>query len=154
MGVSCSGAEAVVARDSSGLATAPFASVAVPALELVAAGLLVLPGAAHAGLALATSLLCLFGAAIAVNLARGRTDIDCGCGGAAQKISAALLVRNLVLVAALLTASLAPVSQPLTEAAAIGIGGFALVLTSLYFAVNQMLGNARRFADAGWTRPA
>ncbi len=133
---------------------APVAAVGLPALEIVAAGMLVLPAAAPFGLALATALLCLFGAAIGVNLARGRTDIDCGCGSSAQKISGALLMRNLVLVAGLLAAAAAPVALPVDAAATVGIGGLAVFLTFLYFAANQMLANARRFADAGWTKAA
>ena len=49
-------------------------------------------------------LLSVYMAAIAVNLLRGRRDIDCGCGGAAaQRLSGWLLLRNgllLVLCAA------------------------------------------------------
>ena len=42
------------------------------------------------------AVLALYAAAIAVNLARGRRDIDCGCAGPAarQPLSEWLLVRN------------------------------------------------------------
>ena len=74
------------------------------AAEAVTAGLLLapLPGA-PGGLA-ALGLLATYTAAIAINLARGRRDIDCGCLGpwARQPLSYGLLVRNGLLVAAAL----------------------------------------------------
>lgn len=42
-------------------------------------------------------LLLVYGAGLTLNLARGRRDLDCGCGGAAQRIHPALVVRNVVL---------------------------------------------------------
>lgn len=52
---------------------------------------------------LAAALLATYGAAMAINLARGRRDIDCGCfgpaGGASRHtLSGWLLIRNLALV--------------------------------------------------------
>ena len=46
---------------------------------------------------LALSLLLLYAAAIAINLLRGRYDIDCGCGGEATPIGWGLVMRNVVL---------------------------------------------------------
>jgi uncharacterized membrane protein YphA (DoxX/SURF4 family) len=55
----------------------------------------------------ASALLCLFAAAMAINLARGRTHIDCGCFDAAQRqtLRWSLVVRNLVLVSLLVAAA-------------------------------------------------
>jgi hypothetical protein len=52
----------------------------------------------------AAALLLLYAAAIAWNLARGRRDIDCGCGGpfGQQTLSEGLVLRNLALAAAAL----------------------------------------------------
>jgi hypothetical protein len=63
------------------------------------------------GLAGAAALLGLYAAAIAVNLARGRRHLDCGCTGPALRrpISGWLVLRNLLLVAIAL-ADLAPVT--------------------------------------------
>ena len=56
----------------------PFAQL-LPWLELIcAAGLLFVATAAHA-LLFASGLLMMFSVAVAVNLLRGRTHIDCGC---------------------------------------------------------------------------
>jgi hypothetical protein len=75
----------------------------------VAVGLVWPAGAAVAGSA-AGALLALYSAAIAINLARGRSEIDCGCSARPQRLSGALLVRNAALGAAVWPA-IAPASQ-------------------------------------------
>lgn len=67
----------------------------------IAAGILVLiPGFATLGMSLAASLLFIYSAAIAINLLRGRTSLDCGCNGPDKRqfISKGLLLRNLLLL--------------------------------------------------------
>jgi hypothetical protein len=66
---------------------------------LVATGLL-LPSLRALSASLAFVILLLYSAAIAINLLRGRRDIDCGCGGlwGQQPLSAALLLRNAALM--------------------------------------------------------
>jgi hypothetical protein len=66
-----------------------------------------------AGAALAAGLLGLFAVAMAINLARGRTQIDCGCFQSTlrQRLSVALVVRNLLLIAVVLTLFV-PQAQP------------------------------------------
>ena len=81
----------------------------------------------------AIALLMLFAAAMAINIARGRVHIDCGCGQAflAQHLSRPLVARNLVLAALLLPSLLpsAPVPVPaLLSAVAAGLGFFLLYL--------------------------
>ncbi len=103
----------------------PGATVLVVAEGAVVAALLV---ARRWGLAGAAALLALYAGAIAVNLARGRRHLDCGCTGPAMRrpISGWLVVRNLALVAvAVALAALAPVQprpmvwiDPLTVVAA------------------------------------
>jgi uncharacterized membrane protein YphA (DoxX/SURF4 family) len=55
------------------------------------------------GAALAVFLLACFTAAMGINLARGRTEIDCGCFQSVlrQRLSPALLLRNLLFIAVL-----------------------------------------------------
>jgi len=79
------------------------AGMTLGAEVVVAVGVLVPSGFPHAVLG-AIMLLAIYSAAIAVNLARGRRTIDCGCGGpgARQPISEWLLARNLGLVVAAL----------------------------------------------------
>lgn len=76
----------------------PFAYL-LPIVELGTALHLLLPVTRPAAAAAAVLLLLLFAAAMAVNLARGRRDIDCGCfvGRLRQRLSWPLVVRNLLL---------------------------------------------------------
>jgi methylamine utilization protein MauE len=76
-----------------------FAVWAVPAGEAAVAAAALAPG--RAGAAAAAVLLTSYGAAIALNLARGRRAIDCGClgPGQSQPLSWALVARNAVLAA-------------------------------------------------------
>ena len=80
------------------------------ALTVIAAGALLIAGAVTAaalvwpatrriGACAAAAQLIVFAAAIAVNLRRGRTGIDCGCFGSRlrQRLSGWMVVRNLVL---------------------------------------------------------
>jgi uncharacterized membrane protein YphA (DoxX/SURF4 family) len=77
----------------------------LPPGEMVLALALVfgLPGSELA----ASALLCLFAAAMAINLVRGRSHIDCGCFDAAQRqpLRWSLVVRNVVLVSLLIAAA-------------------------------------------------
>lgn len=77
--------------------TAPAAYL-VLAAEVVAAAALI--ANARLGSVVALCLLCLYTLAIAINLVRGRRDIDCGCAGPAvrQTLSGWLVVRNIGLI--------------------------------------------------------
>ncbi|MCK6371652.1 MAG: methylamine utilization protein MauE [Gammaproteobacteria bacterium] len=78
-------------------------AAALPWIELIlAAGLLAGLRPAALGAAL---LLVLYGAAMAVNLARGRRLMDCGCGAKPQRLSGWLLLRNAALAAGALFAA-------------------------------------------------
>ncbi len=89
-------------------------------------------------------LLTMFSVAIAINLARGRTNIDCGCFGPAlrQELSGWLLIRNLFLM--ILTAVVIfPTSGRAIESidvVTIVLG--ALTLVTLYASANFAIGNA------------
>ena len=91
-------------------AARPLAALLLLA-EVAAAALLLAPGGYGRGAALAAALLALYAAAIAVNLVRGRRDLDCGCGGPGmhRPVSGALVARNLLLGGVAL-ALLAPAS--------------------------------------------
>jgi len=121
------------------------AALGLPLLEIAASLGLMVPRLVHPGTALALLLLLLFTAAMSVNLARGRLDIDCGCGGDSQRISVSLLVRNLVLVAALALTLAVPVRLHFGAAVTVGVAGFGVFLTGLYFATNQLIANAQAF---------
>lgn len=97
----------------------------LPVVEIaVAAGLLIGATAVPAALA-AAALLAVFGAAIAVNVLRGRTWIDCGCfrNGLKQQIGWALVARNALMAgAALAVAGLLPAAPgPMLAEALVGL---------------------------------
>lgn len=78
-------------------ATVRMASRLLIAMECMTLALLVWQPTRALGLGVAAALLLLYAVAIAANVLRGRTHIDCGCGGAAHPVSAALALRNLCL---------------------------------------------------------
>lgn len=68
----------------------------IPVVELMTGAALLIPATRMVAAWAAGGLLCAYIAAIGVNLLRGRRNIDCGCGGPAQKqiISEWMLARN------------------------------------------------------------
>lgn len=101
------------AYDLAPRAMLPVLGGLLPILELaLAAGLLIAPTRPAAG-ALGAFLLSGYGVAIALNLHRGRRDLDCGCMGfgAQSRISSALLWRNALAAVASLSAGLLPRAQ-------------------------------------------
>ncbi len=116
----------------------------LPMLECTAAvGLLPTSTRALAA-SMVLALLLIFSLAISVNLARGRTNIDCGCFGPAlrQELSGWLLLRNLFLMI-LATFVILPTSGRPTESLdAVTIALGALTLVILYASANFAIGNA------------
>ncbi len=121
---------------------AQAAGWALPPAEAAVATALLIPATARAACAAGAALLLLFALGMAVNVARGRREIDCGCGGAdGQTLSWALVARNVVL-AAMLTAA-ATTAAPAAWGAAEGALclAAAAALAAMYFVANQLLAN-------------
>jgi len=93
-----------------------------------------------AGAALAIALLAGFALAMGINLARGRREIDCGCfqSGLRQRLSAALVARNLLL-AILLTPLLAAAAGGATALQWIDGVGAGLAAYALYLALGEIV---------------
>jgi len=127
-----------------------FASVTAVVLASCEASLgvaLVTPaafGLRGAALVASATLLALYGAAIAVNLARGRRDIECGCAGPAarQPLSEWLLARNALLVAMALGCLGGAASRPLVWIDALTVGGGIAMLGATWIAVHRLQANA------------
>jgi hypothetical protein len=114
-------------------AVLPVARV-LPIIEAaIGVGMLVPPSRSTALIALA-ALMVVYAAVIAVNLWRGRHQIDCGCGADAHPLSWLLVVRNAVLAAAALA-----VSPPTSERAFEWLDGVTLVLGVLAFFVLYLM---------------
>lgn len=96
------------------------------------------------------ALLLIFAVAMAINVGRGRTHIDCGCSQEflAQPLSWALVARNLVLAGLLLPSLVSFAPMPMADVwtgAAAGLGFFLLyLLFNLFTALPATA--ARRFA--------
>jgi hypothetical protein len=121
-------------------ALVPTTGALVITLEGAVALGLVLP-ATRAVCALAgAGLLLVYGAAIAINLVRGRREIDCGCSLQRRPIGRWMVVRNVSLAAALLVCAV-PISERalgIADAVTIGAGLFVLIL--LYASLDLLLG--------------
>jgi hypothetical protein len=129
--------------------TAAAAARVIVGAELAAAAALLAPGPRIPGPLLTALLLGVYTSAIAINLARGRRDVDCGCTGPAlrQPLRGALLARNTMLLAGAL-ACLAPVHpRPLVWVDALTIVAAVSVLVMFYATLDRMLANAPRLAS-------
>ena len=127
-----------------------IAARVLPPLELAAGATLVMPMTSSVGAVFGLCLMALFTMAIAVNLARGRVSIDCGCGGASgQKLSPGLVVRNLLVTFGLIVALMAPPRGDVDSVSTMGVIGASLALIALYFAANQLMTNVQAFGALG-----
>lgn len=111
-------------------ALAPLVSPLLALVEIAVALALVVPGGAQAGGFGVMMLLATYSGAIAINLARGRRHIDCGCMGPAhrQPLTAWLLARNALLIAAAFGAVLPATARSLGWIDALSVlGGFCTV---------------------------
>jgi hypothetical protein len=124
---------------------APTAALLIAA-ELGAAVGLWLPGLGADAACAAAGLLALYAGAIAINIARGRRDIDCGCGRVAgdQPLSVALVIRNCVLGVAALASALPAAPRALTWIDGITVFASVVTLALLYAAVDGLLITAPR----------
>lgn len=111
----------------------PLAGMAVIGAEVIAALLLLLPPARAPGVYLAAALLACYALAIAVNLLRGRTRIDCGCLGFGRhdRIAWTMVLRNLALIALALAALLPASPRELVGLDALTIGASVVTIAVL-----------------------
>ena len=118
----------------------PAAAGFVAAELALASGLWLEPLRAASALG-AAGLMTLYGVAIAANLARGRRDIDCGCGGplGRQALSEALVLRNLGLAGAALACSLPMAPRELAWLDVLTLAAAVGAAAALYAASNVLL---------------
>jgi len=125
-------------------------ALVVPSLEVVLAvmllGALVVPALRVPGLAGAAGLLAVYAGVIAVNLARGRRHVDCGCAGPAgrQPISGWLVGRNALLVAAAVLAAAPLRDRPLGVVDVCTIVAATAALAALYASAERLLAAGAR----------
>lgn len=117
------------------------AALAIVGAEIVVTVGLLVPqtrGVAAIGAAI---LLGLYAGAIAINLRRGRTSIDCGCGGGGQGISRLHVVRNLILMSLSVPVMLFDSAIVPQLGLSLAVIGCVLVLWLTFLAFDQLLGN-------------
>jgi hypothetical protein len=114
----------------------------IPCAELAAALALLWEPRRPAFALPAVCLLLLYAGAMGVNLARGRRDLDCGCGTARQRrfIAAWMVWRNIILAAALCAVALPYSPRPVTVTDLLTIAGGLAVSAALYATVDRLLG--------------
>jgi len=126
---------------------------AVPPLALslatleaaLVAGWLLLPGAALIPVA-SIALLAIYMAAIGINLARGRRDIDCGCGfgtvARAQTLTPWLVLRNALLMLVAASALLPIRDRELGTTDYLALAAAVTTAVMLFAAAGQLARNA------------
>jgi hypothetical protein len=123
----------------------PFAAAMVTALELGAALLILIAATRPFGALLAAGLLAGYATAMAINLARGRVHLDCGCLGVGQRQAVRwwMVGRNLAIAALALLAGQPLVARELTLLDADTVVCTAVTLAILYTAQNVLGASAR-----------
>ncbi|MGV8955337.1 MAG: MauE/DoxX family redox-associated membrane protein [Cypionkella sp.] len=117
------------------------ASWAMAGAETLAVVLQVVPLGRPLGLSLMVLLLLAYAGAMTINIRRGRTTIECGCGGAVQPLSSSLVIRNLLLAGLGLGSLLLPLgAMSASDAIAAIASGFGLWVAFLL--IEQILANA------------
>jgi uncharacterized membrane protein len=130
----------------------PVAQIVI-GLELFVGAGLIIPTTTLAAAGCALVLLAVFIVAMSINLARGRVEIDCGCFQSAlrQRLSAGLVVRNLVLMLLLspvLIGPAAPAENALLPGSGLQILD-GLAAGVLAFILYQVLGQLLALARPG-----
>lgn len=124
-----------------------------PVAEVMAGIALLFDATRTAGFVLGVLVLGAATAGVAINVARGHTDIDCGCGGAEghTRLSWALVARNGVLLALLALGAQAGTQlgneRALVWIDYLSVAGGTLMLLTLYAAANQLLANHPNLAQ-------
>lgn len=124
----------------------PVARV-LPWIEIAVAISLLFAITRPLGAVIAAALLSLYAMAMAINLSRGRSQIDCGCGDTPQALSGLLLLRNVVLTTGALLL-LAPVAtRPLGSLDMLFAVLFVAACTLSYTLFEQLSRNQTLLTD-------
>lgn len=109
--------------------------------EVLAGVLLLLPFARPVGASATALMLVLYAAAMGINIARGRTEIDCGCFGSRWRhgISRWMVGRNILLAILALALCMPTTQRPLTVFEVVLSVGIVVTLGFLYPVVGVAL---------------
>ncbi len=121
---------------------------ALPGIEIALAVGALVPATRPGTLLAIAALFVLYAAAMAVNLLRGRSYIDCGCGGAAHPLSWGLIGRNAVLAGLAVLASRPSLERAWGWLDSVTLIFGALACFAAYLATDELLRQAGRMARA------
>lgn len=119
----------------------------LPFVEVVIAVIVLIPATRHGGLVAFAWLIAIYGIAIAINLARGRPQIDCGCGGDVHLLSWGLVVRNALLAGIALAMSGPSVDRTYEWLDAVTLVVGVLALYGSYLTFDELLRQFGRIAE-------
>ncbi|RZF27484.1 methylamine utilization protein MauE [Paraburkholderia sp. UYCP14C] len=125
----------------------PFAFL-LPLAEIAATLAMLVPATRSVGAAALAALFVLFALALGINVARGRTDIDCGCNGFRQpgtvvphSIGWAQVARTLLLAALAALICLPQSARAVVWFDYLSVLGATLVAVAAFFTLDVLLAN-------------
>jgi hypothetical protein len=116
------------------------AGLLIGAVEIAVAAGLLWPVTRPMSAAIGSALLLLYAGAIGINLVRGRSDLDCGCGVQPRTIGGWMVIRNLFLAAVLAVVQIPASSRPLGLPDFATIVGGTIIAALLYVSAELLLG--------------
>ena len=121
----------------------PIVALALPVVEALAAAALLVDDLRVAGAYVAISVVGVATVAVAINVWRGRTNIDCGCGGVEgkQRLSWGLVARNSVLIVVLAATAFVPAPAIGSAVAATTLAAATLAFVLLFVTASRLLAN-------------
>jgi hypothetical protein len=125
-----------------------LAALLVVGLELGVVAALVGPVPRSGGPLGAFALLSVYAAAVAINVARGRRDLDCGCAGPGVRrpVGWTLVARNVVLASTALVMLAPQQARTLLWVDVLTVAGATAVLAALYTSVDRLTALAPELA--------
>lgn len=119
----------------------------LPWIEIATGVALLVPATRDPALLIFTALILAYAGAMAINLWRGRRQIDCGCGGEVHPLSWGLVLRNAVLAIAALLVAGPPVERALEWLDGVSLVIGVLAFYALYLLFDEVLRQFSRIAQ-------
>jgi len=124
----------------------------LPWIEMSLVFLLLIPFTRAFAASIAATLLVMYALAMAVNISRGRREIDCGCGDKPQTLSVTLLVRNAVLAAGSLLLVVPVMDRAMTTTDLVFVVLLTTVLAMAYLMVELLVRNHSLLKNFGLSK--
>jgi hypothetical protein len=119
---------------------------ALPVGEVIVGIGLLVPATRNSALLAFAALMLIYAGAMAINLLRGRSQIDCGCGAEVHLLSWALVARNVVLALIALALCRTSLARELDWLDGVTLIGGVLALYAGYLLCDELLRQQGRIA--------